>query len=623
MGIAAPSGLADTSTTDADEPMAMRFFDIGSDKADGEKEPTTRFALIIGNDAYAGARLKNAGADASLIAETLGSLDFSVTLLRDATKSAIERAIVEFGLSLRRAGRKAVGIFYFAGHGVQEAAQNYLLPVDAEIPDTAFLVSAAVSVQILIDELAKAPAAAKVVILDACRNNPIPNAARATRDLRTGLAAMRDVPDGTLIVFSTAADSVAQDGRGPNGPYAVALAAALAAPNKLLHEVMFDVSRHVTDATDGVQRPALFVQGAPPAVVLIARSEDASGSANVPPVRDPIEPLPWLTGKVKLALLVVAFAAATGVTALVANKETILRFIAVAPQVTASARTRIALPADIRSVADRLGLSDAAAELIFLRQCLAAIHAGETDSLPDLKVLADSGQPAAALQMALLLSEGRPGLDINQPEAYRYAQKVAEDAQFWVRALAEKIVTGPTAAIKSDIGAALLHLAAEQGDTRAKAAVADNHLEKPADPSDLAGALRAFAGGDRGRKLRNAAQDEIGVALYVAGRAYLYGEYDFVRNQEEGYALLREAARHQNGEALAALAFASSTGMGTKFNPIEAIAWARLAIGNDANDKQTDSLTQTLNLMRMSINPESIADLNTILPEAPDEGTPR
>lgn len=606
--------------------MTTRFFNAGSEQADGGPVPATRFALIIGNDAYAGARLKNAGADASLIAKTLGRLNFSVTLLNDATKPVLERAIVEFGLALRRAGRKAVGIFYFAGHGVQEAGQNYLLPVDAEIPDTAFLTSAAVSVQILIDELAKAPAAAKVVILDACRNNPIPNAVRATRDLRSGLAAIRDVPDGTLIVFSTAADSVAQDGGRSNGPYATALAASLAAPNKLLHEVMFDVSRHVIKATDGVQRPALFVQGAMPAVTLVAAPEEPVAPepepAIIPPVPDPIEP-PWWTRKMTLGLFAAAIAAAVGAAALVADKDAIQRIIAGTPQLAAPSRTRLALPPDIRSVADRLDLSDAAAELIFIRQSVAEINAGNMAAVPALKALAEAGQPTAALQMALLLAEGRPGLEINQPEAYRHAQKVAEDGQFWVKALSEKVLGGSTAAIKSDIGAALLHLAAEQGDTRAKAAVADNQLAAPVDPSNLVGALRAFASGDRGRKLRSAAQEEIGVGLYMAGRAYLYGEYNFVKNQNDGYALLVEAARHQSGEALAILAFASSVGMGVKFHPIEAIVWARLAIRDEANGKQTDLLTQTVNLMRTAATRQQIDDLDTILPKAPDEGAPR
>ena len=225
-----------------------------------------RIALVVGNGTYVGGRLKNAVADAEMIGSTLRELEFDVTLLANGTKPQIERAVIDFGLKLRRAGRKAVGLFYFAGHGIQFSGQNFLIPVDADIPDVAFLPSGAVSVQLLIEELAKSPFAAKVMILDACRNNPLPDATRSTRDVQRGLASMRDVPDATLIVFSTSADTVALDGSVDHGPYATALADALLTPGRMLHEVMFDVSRRVIEATDGVQRPALFVQGAMPAV---------------------------------------------------------------------------------------------------------------------------------------------------------------------------------------------------------------------------------------------------------------------------------------------------------------------------------------------------------------------
>lgn len=621
--------------------MTTRFFGVSSGQDDsGGRSAADRFALVVGNDAYAGARLRNAGADAALIAETLRHLNFSVTLLQDATKPTLERAIVEFGLALRRAGRKAVGLFYFAGHGVQEAGQNYLLPVDADIPDTAFLATAAVSAQVLVDELAKAPAAAKVVILDACRNNPIPHATRSTRDLRSGLAAIRDVPDGTLIVFSTAADSVAQDGRGANGPYATALATFLRTPNRLLHEVMFDVSRHVIEATDGLQRPALFVQGAMPAVTL-ATGPDGSGERGADPAGtdtdepDPGEPDPGKTDpddirrQRRRRALLAAAAAVTGATALGAaalfvDAGAVRRSIpAVEPRPATTAGTRLALPADVRSVADRLGLSDAAAEVIAIRRATAAIGAGRTEAVTALKALAEAGQPAAALQTALLLAEGRPGLEVDQPEAYRFARKVVEDGQAWAARLAAKVLAAPPDAIRSDIGTKLVLLAAEQGDAQARAAVADLRLAADVNPIALSTALRAFAGGDKGYKLSRAAEDEIGAALYVAGRANLYGEYHFAKSPDDGHALLIEAARHGNGQSLALLAYSSSVGMGTKSDPIESMAWARLALGHDDNDKETAALTQTLNLMRMAASRQRIDDLDTILPKPPGEGTPR
>ena len=250
--------------------MSSRFFDVEpkSENA-GNGVPAQRIALVVGNGSYVGGQLKNAVADAEMIGATLGGLGFDVTLLANSTKPQIERAVIDFGLKLRRAGHKAVGLFYFAGHGIQFSGQNFLIPVDADIPDIAFLPSGAVSVQLLIEELAKSPFAAKVVILDACRNNPLPDATRSTRDVQRGLASMRDVPDATLIVFSTSADTVALDGSADHGPYATALADALPTPGRMLHEVMFDVSRRVIEATGGVQRPALFVQGAMPAVTLV------------------------------------------------------------------------------------------------------------------------------------------------------------------------------------------------------------------------------------------------------------------------------------------------------------------------------------------------------------------
>jgi uncharacterized caspase-like protein len=213
--------------------MSSRFFDVepkAGTTNDGVQPP--RVGLVVGNGLYTGGRLKNAVPDAEVISKTLHQLGFDVTLLANGTKSQIEHAVIDYGLRLRRAGRKAVGFFYFAGHGVQFDGQNFLIPVDANIPDTAHLPTGAVSVQLLIEEMAKSPFAAKVVILDACRNNPIPDATHSVHSIQQGLASMRDVPDATLIVFSTSADTVALDGSADHGPYATALADALLTPDR-------------------------------------------------------------------------------------------------------------------------------------------------------------------------------------------------------------------------------------------------------------------------------------------------------------------------------------------------------------------------------------------------------
>lgn len=224
-----------------------------------------RVALVIGNGAYRTNRLDNPARDARLIADTLSDLDFDTELVIDAGKSVLETAIVRLGERLEKAGSEAIGFFYFAGHGIQHLAVNYLVPIDTQIPDTRYLKSGAVPVDYLVEELARARTRACVVVLDACRDSAVRDTGGG---LTQGLASIQNLPDGTMVVFSTAAGQVADDGQGDHSPYARALARHLTEPDRRLEEVFFAVSRAVAEATGNAQRPALFVQGAVPAVVL-------------------------------------------------------------------------------------------------------------------------------------------------------------------------------------------------------------------------------------------------------------------------------------------------------------------------------------------------------------------
>ncbi|WP_439575864.1 caspase family protein [Phreatobacter sp.] len=246
--------------------MPPRFF---GDDTPGWPEPvappTPRVALVIGNGAYRTSRLDNPARDARLIADTLADLGFDTELVTDASKAVLETAIVRLGERLEKAGKDAIGFFYFAGHGIQHRGANFLVPVDAQIPDTRYLKSGAVPVDYLVEELARAHSLANVVVLDACRDS-------AMRDtgggLTQGLASIQNLPDGTLVVFSTAAGQVADDGHGDHSPYARALAHHLREPDRRLEEIFFAVSRAVAETTGNAQRPALFVQGAVPSIVL-------------------------------------------------------------------------------------------------------------------------------------------------------------------------------------------------------------------------------------------------------------------------------------------------------------------------------------------------------------------
>jgi hypothetical protein len=257
--------------------MATRFFgDDDSQWSAPASPPTSRVALVIGNGNYPSSRLDNPARDARLIGATLDELGFDTELVIDAGKAVLETAIVRLGERLEKAGPEAVGFFYFAGHGIQHQGCNYLVPVDAQIPDTRYLKSGAVTVDYLVEELARSHALANVVVLDACRDSAVRDSGGG---MTQGLASIKDLPDGTLVVFSTAAGQLADDGHGDHSPYAKALVRNLAEPNRRLEEIFFAVSRDVAQATGNIQRPALFVQGAIAQVVLR-------------PAPDPVPPAP-------------------------------------------------------------------------------------------------------------------------------------------------------------------------------------------------------------------------------------------------------------------------------------------------------------------------------------------
>lgn len=238
-----------------------RFFEPGPD---GQRHARVadRVALVVGNGAYGGGPLANARADARLVAGALEAIGFDTELLEDAGKAALETAIVRLGERLEKTGPSGFGFFYFAGHGLQHQATNYILPVDAELPDLRYLRAGGVPVDIVVEEMARGgPDKAAVVVLDACRDNRL---ADATGGFARGLTAMRDLPSGAIVAFATAADQVADDGAGNNGPYAVALARRLTEKERRLDELFFVIARDVEEATGRAQRPALFVQGAPP-----------------------------------------------------------------------------------------------------------------------------------------------------------------------------------------------------------------------------------------------------------------------------------------------------------------------------------------------------------------------
>jgi formylglycine-generating enzyme required for sulfatase activity len=211
----------------------------------------TRIALVIGNSDYASGPLPNPANDAKLIGDALTSLGFDVIARRNADQITMKRAIQEFGSRLEKAGPSAVGLFYYAGHGVQLSGRNYLIPTTARIEREGDVEIEAVSADWVIEQMRYARNRLNIVILDACRNNPF---TRSMRSVDHGLATM-DAPAGILIAYSTAPGAVAADGTGRNSPYTEALTQAMREMHEPVEQVFKHVRVGVMSATSGKQVP--------------------------------------------------------------------------------------------------------------------------------------------------------------------------------------------------------------------------------------------------------------------------------------------------------------------------------------------------------------------------------
>jgi hypothetical protein len=207
-----------------------------------------RVALVIGNSAYKTAPLRNPVNDARAISKALSATGFKVTVLEDASQAAMRRAIRVFGDELTAGG---VGLFYYAGHGMQVRGKNFLIPVNADIEREDEIEDQAVDANVVLAKMDTAKNTLNLMILDACRNNPF---ARSFRSASAGLAQM-DAPSGTLVAFATAPGSVASDGEGDNGLYTKHLLANIGRAGLPIEQVFKEVRRGVGRDTSDRQIP--------------------------------------------------------------------------------------------------------------------------------------------------------------------------------------------------------------------------------------------------------------------------------------------------------------------------------------------------------------------------------
>ncbi|MEL7482247.1 MAG: SUMF1/EgtB/PvdO family nonheme iron enzyme [Pseudomonadota bacterium] len=214
-----------------------------------------RVALIIGNSDYqqTGWKLANPENDAYLMADTLTGMGFDVELVVNATEEEMEDAFGRYGARLSAAGPDAVGLLYYAGHGVQSQGANYLVPVDARPQTEQDVWRQAPRLGEALQYIEAAGNAVNFVILDACRNNPLPSASRSGGS--GGLAALPR-SQGLLIAYATEPGYTAADGQGAtNSPFTSALAEVLPTEGLVAELAFKRVADRVKLATNGAQNP--------------------------------------------------------------------------------------------------------------------------------------------------------------------------------------------------------------------------------------------------------------------------------------------------------------------------------------------------------------------------------
>jgi Caspase domain len=249
-----------------------------------------RVALVIGNGTYVNAdALRNPPNDARAMAKALSDIGFDVAFGQDLERTPMERLVRDF---LRRAASANVAVLFYAGHALQIDGRNYLLPIDAKLETASDLNYETIKLDDILEGL-NDPARANIILLDACRDNPLARSfvarlgASRSGAVSTGLAAYSTLGTGTLVAFSTAPGQVALDGDGTNSPFTMGLIKHLSTPGLEVRQMLTRVRNDVARATRDRQVPwdnsslrgDVYLAGAPSVAQSIA--------AAVPPPAGP------------------------------------------------------------------------------------------------------------------------------------------------------------------------------------------------------------------------------------------------------------------------------------------------------------------------------------------------
>jgi formylglycine-generating enzyme required for sulfatase activity len=224
---------------------------LAQDRAARPKPQEARVALIIGNSDYRSAPLDNPANDASDLAAALEKQGFNVLVRENVGERGLKEAVDVFAKHLQKGG---IGLFFFAGHGIQLKDQNFLLPVDVGFDSEADVSFKSVSAEYVLSRMAEAGNRINIVILDACRNNPLQQS-RKTISKGLGVMNVGRAEKGTFIAYATSPGSTAADGTGRNGLYTKHLLRSLETQDSDIDRVFGRVRTGVVQDTGGEQVP--------------------------------------------------------------------------------------------------------------------------------------------------------------------------------------------------------------------------------------------------------------------------------------------------------------------------------------------------------------------------------
>ncbi len=214
-----------------------------------------RLALVIGQSAYRSVpALPNPANDARAVAQLLTDSGFEVSTASDLSQGQMRETVSEFAGKVAAKGADTVALVFYAGHGLQIDGENYLVPVDIDVKREADIPLQAVRLNDILNTLTSVPSRMRILMLDACRNNPFPDINKTTGGGLAIVDAKVGSP-GTFLSFSTSPGAVAEDGTGSNSPYTTALLAAGKESGIPIEETFKRVRLAVNKVTEGRQTP--------------------------------------------------------------------------------------------------------------------------------------------------------------------------------------------------------------------------------------------------------------------------------------------------------------------------------------------------------------------------------